>query len=37
MRKITMAMSNNKPLIYEAIGCSVSGAEEKRRTCHYSG
>ena len=37
MRKITMAMSNNKPLIYAAIGCLVSGAEEKRRTCHYSG
>ena len=26
-----------KAEIYEAIGCSVSGAEEKRRTCHYSG
>lgn len=37
MRKITMAMSNSKPLIYAAIGCAVSGAEEKRRTCHYSG
>jgi hypothetical protein len=37
MRKITMAMSNSKPLIYQAIGCAVSGAEEKRRTCYYSG
>ena len=37
MRKITMAMSNSKPLIYQAIGCAVSGAEEKRRTCYCSG
>ena len=32
-----MAMSNNKTLIYAAIGCSVSGAEEKRRTCDCGG
>ena len=37
MRKITMSMSNNKPLIYQAIGCAVSGAEEKRRTCNCCG
>ena len=37
MRKITIVMSNSKPLIYSAIGRLVSGAEEKRRTCHYSG
>ncbi len=37
MRKINVAMSNNNPLIYAAIGRLVSGAEEKRRTCRYSG